>query len=57
MTAVLREIYDQLLFGRVTPEQAARQFREEASAILGEKPKLTFKVSEVSEVSEKQTME
>ncbi|WP_339275015.1 ABC transporter substrate-binding protein [Paenibacillus sp. FSL W8-0426] len=35
VTLVLRDLYDQLLFGRITPEEAAQQFREQADAILG----------------------
>jgi len=37
VTAVLRELYDLLLFGKITPEQAAKDFRERANAILGGK--------------------
>ncbi|APO42723.1 sugar ABC transporter substrate-binding protein [Paenibacillus xylanexedens] len=37
VTAVLRELYDLLLFGKITPEQAAVEFRERANAILGGK--------------------
>lgn len=32
--AVLRDLYDLLLFGRMTPQEAAKQFREQAEQIL-----------------------
>lgn len=34
VTAVLRELYDLLLFGKLTADDAAQQFRERANAIL-----------------------
>lgn len=34
VTSVLRELYDLLLFSKITPEKAAEQFRREAELIL-----------------------